>query len=1405
MRETEPRGPRRFLIAGAVAHYPKAPPELEWDRPGLVEARRRMVDLFTRELCYDHVSELGLNPNQDQLLKELRDFCRAPDRRPDDIVAVYLAAHGEILDNGDFVLLTSDTDPDDLYDALRPSTLAHKILAGTKVRRLLLMLDTCFSGQGANELLPVMARLKNDWQEEDAGLAVITSAQPRELARTGAFPELFAEAVTSLATAGYAPGALALDAVVSSTRTNPKRPDHQHIGLEIIGLTGEIPPFLPNAKHSPRLSHTDLALQQAAEWRRQDSRRDEEFRTRLLRRAMGHRDEDQVGWWFSGRHRALEDITAWLGELPDQRPVSVVTGDPGSGKTAVLGLLAAVSDPEYRRTVPLASLGLTSGQLPRERAIRTPVYAQNLTDQQVVRAVAAALRLPPAQAVADLLNHLGSAPDPARPQVILIDGLDEAVTPETLCGQVLRPLMELAGRHVRLLLGTRPHLFPALGLRREDHIDLDAPMYADPYAVLAYTVRNLMDAHPDSPYTECDNDLLRAVAQAVARAAGHSFLVARITAGTLAASPVLPDPWDTAWRTSLPSAAADAMHRDLHQRFGPEHAARILDLLRPLAYAEGQGLPWEDLWARIASRLSGGRYTNDDLHRLRRDAGAYVVEAVEDGRSVYRLYHEAMAEYLRQGQDAKAAHRALATALREAVPYRVDGTRDWARAHPYAQRHLATHAALGDRLDSLLTDPDYLAHADCDRLAPHLLTAGSETARLYAAIYLASLGVHRRLPVPGRRQILAVDAARFNDPAALRAFSAGLGERDWRPMAATGSQVSGKTRHVLAGHTGAVNAVACAAPNGRPVAVTGSEDATVRLWDLATGQQVGEPLTGHTGPVRTAACTELDGRPITVTGSDDMTLRIWDLTTGHSVREPLTGHQGPVNRVVCAELHGRAVAVSGSDDGTIRIWDLAKGWQVGAPMETGFPVYDLASGVLDGRPVVVASTGWGRAHMWDLPSQKELGPMEPGETAAQIALSCANLNGRPVVVGYSQAGWLQIWSMKSRRIAALWQCVPLAWTPTVGCAELGGRPTAIAASDDGAVRIWDLATHHQLGTPLSGHASGVTSLAHTVLSGQHVAVSGSSDGTARVWDLSRTRDVGRPLNGHTAAVRTMNVAVVNRRPVLLTGSLDGTVRAWDPATCLPVGEHLRDQQAHCVTDEGRRTVTAGARRPTVRMWDSATADEVGSPVQLPQGPVLRLACAHLEGHPVAAALTAFDVWRCDLTTGGVAVRLHSFDIEFDNEFPPFDCAVVGGRQVAVHGTRTTVQIVDLASGGVTDHRVHGYRRGALACTVLAGTPVAVIACDDGAVRVLDLRTGLVVGLAMTGHPHHVSTLACAELDGRPVVLAGFPDGTVNIWDLRTRTITQVLHVPGPCNALALHDSAFLACGSGNDIVVFTRR
>ncbi|MGH3940111.1 MAG: caspase family protein [Pseudonocardiaceae bacterium] len=816
---------RRFLIATAIAHYSHAP---QWDRPGLVEARKEIIDLFTGPLGYQHVSDLGLDPTADQLTTQLRAFCRSTERRPDDMIAVYIAGHGEVLEGSqEHVLLTSDVDPGDVGDALRTAVLAQKMLLDTPVRRVLLMLDTCYSGHGGNDLAATaLTRMTRHWGgEQGSGLVVITSAQPPEEARTGAFPRLLREAVEGLPTAGYTPSTLALDAVVKAMNDNPGKPGFQTISSTLAQLTGAVPPFLPNPRHDPRLTEVDLAIQQATEWETQAERRDIEYRTRLLVRAMGGHDASQ-GWWFSGRRTALIDITSWLTHPDPARPLLAVTADPGSGKTAVLGLIATLTHPERRVTVPLHGLGLPAAAIPAPGTVDVVIYAQNLTADQVLQGITAAAHLR-AEKVGELLDQLTGR---AAPLTVLVDALDEATDPEELTRRLLRPLAEHSNGRLRLLVGTRPHLLANLGLCRADSIDLDAPRYADLEALTTYAACGLLDAVADSPYPGQPPSTIRAIARAVAEASDPSFLVARITSSTLAADSAIPDPRDPVWRRSLPQRPGEAMRHDLETRLG-DRADRVRDLLRPLAFAEGQGLPWEDIWAPLASRIAGVIYTDDDLLRLRRDAGSYVVEATEANRSAYRLYHQALAEHLRDGIDDTAVHRAFTHVLRSRVPLNLDGSRDWTRAHPYALRHLATHAARCDLLDDLITDMDYLVYAEPAELLLALHRLTTDEGQLTCAIYRASAAVYRHLSPLRRRQVLATDAARFAATHQHHTLAASL---PWPPRWATGQQVNPVPRTTLTGHDGWVRAVACTIVDDQPMAITASGDKTVRVWDLTT-------------------------------------------------------------------------------------------------------------------------------------------------------------------------------------------------------------------------------------------------------------------------------------------------------------------------------------------------------------------------------------------------------------------------------------------------------------------------------------------------------------------------------------------------------------------------------------------
>jgi WD40 repeat protein len=65
--------------------------------------------------------------------------------------------------------------------------------------------------------------------------------------------------------------------------------------------------------------------------------------------------------------------------------------------------------------------------------------------------------------------------------------------------------------------------------------------------------------------------------------------------------------------------------------------------------------------------------------------------------------------------------------------------------------------------------------------------------------------------------------------------------------------------------------------DGRPVAVTGAEDGTVRVWDLQGRRLLGDPLTEHKQEVFAVRVTELGGRTVAVTAGQDCQMRVWNL------------------------------------------------------------------------------------------------------------------------------------------------------------------------------------------------------------------------------------------------------------------------------------------------------------------------------------------------------------------------------------------------------------------------------------------------------------------------------------------------------------------------------------------------
>jgi WD40 repeat protein len=261
-----------------------------------------------------------------------------------------------------------------------------------------------------------------------------------------------------------------------------------------------------------------------------------------------------------------------------------------------------------------------------------------------------------------------------------------------------------------------------------------------------------------------------------------------------------------------------------------------------------------------------------------------------------------------------------------------------------------------------------------------------------------------------------------------------------RPLTPSLTPPGGPLIRTLEGHTGVVTTVAVT-PDGRR-AVSASNDRTLKVWDLETGEQR-RTLEGHTDPVNAVAVTP-DGRRA-VSASSDYTLKVWDMETGEQ-RRTLEDHTGGVRAVVVTPDGRRAV--SASHDRTLKVWDMETGEQRRTLEGHTGRVYAVAV-TPDGRRAVSASDDR-TLKVWD---------METGEQRRTLEGHTDPVNA-------------------------------VAVTPD-------GR-RAVSASDDRRLKVWDMETGEQRRT-LEGHTGVVMAVAVTP-DGRR-AVSASDDSTLKVWDL----------------------------------------------------------------------------------------------------------------------------------------------------------------------------------------------------------------------------------------------------------------------------------------------------------------
>ena len=1357
----------RTLVTCAMRSYEH---ESGWNRPELEGDIQRVVRVFCgeflpKEARYRHVS-LGDSPTSQELLDGLRELATSGDRTNDEYLVVYLTGHGEILEDGEHVLLTADSRPSDLmHRTVRTSDVLRTLLAKTKVQRLLLILDTCYAGRGAADLAKEALRRLDGG--DGKGVVIVSATRSREEALPGQFTTLLAESVRSLAAAGSAPPTLRIGALVTSMNTSRNRAESQTVVWHALGLETDEPAFLRNPRFRRELVESDLLEQERVTYSK-------------------HRDMDLLHYfsprilWFTGRDQSLTSISSWLaGREPEAH--LVVTGHAGSGKSAVLGLLASMSDVERAPTVPKHGLPAEFDVPPG--IIKEAIYAGGLTTEAIRDRMAAALGIR-ANSTAEFLEACQEMPTEVT---ILIDAIDEAAEPEQLARSFLGPLMRYGSGRLRLMLGARPHLFtdrllgapPNSGYR---FIDLDSATYADPASMRLYVQRILLEKDsldssyaPSGIYRRLERDVLQRIVNAISTAAENSFLVARIVATTQATSVAVPDPTDAAWLTALPSRAGDAMAKDLDFRLR-EQAERAMKLLLPLAYARGNGLPWEKIWPQLANALfPGSKFGDEDLIWLRRSAGSYVVESTLGGHSVYRLYHQALADYLLELRDPIKDTLQICDVLLDAVLPLPQGRRDWAASHPYIRQYLASHAKDANRIDSLVTDPEYLMWASPPELHAALQDVESTEASRNADAYRRAFPRLKGAGLRQRTTALQIAANCGYAPRLATALQELSGGDDW---CATWSHWRPEAPHQkLFGESGEVESVAVSHGGSRTLVAAGTQDGWLRLWDAATGsevdaQQLGKsafPLAvafslktttlasggadgviriwdakeglrldrgidGHSDWVRCVAFADMAGKEFIVSGSDDLTIRLWNLEDGSEVSEPLRGNTDWIRSIAVSARNGEMLIASGGDDNIVRVWRSNDGLQFGTPISLvgHSDVVRAVSFVRVGsREVLVSGGEDGSIIRWDVQSGRIIGAPFRQHRSVIFCLTAGEIQGRTVIASGGRDATIRLWDAESGASLSAPLTGHESFIRSIALASVGSRSVIVSGGAEGTVRIWDPSFSDAFDDDRGiGHSGSILGLAGVSVGDQPILVSGSKDGTARVWAAASGEPLGPPIAGHGDWVSSVAVAVVNNRLVVASSSQDGDLFLSDVETGLRLGELAKlestDGSITALTNgriSGADVIVSGTWRGTLTVSDAVT------------GLVKWRRRGCHEGRISAVRVTS------------VGQRDYVFSAGHDGVI----------RRWIIEGDN----FVESAS------MEHGSRVHCLAVDVVGETALVVSGGEDAVARLWNGLTGQPVGEPCVGHSKRILSLTIGHLGGRSVVISGSEDENIRLWNAHT--------------------------------------
>ncbi len=516
-----------------------------------------------------------------------------------------------------------------------------------------------------------------------------------------------------------------------------------------------------------------------------------------------------------------------------------------------------------------------------------------------------------------------------------------------------------------------------------------------------------------------------------------------------------------------------------------------------------------------------------------------------------------------------------------------------------------------------------------------------------------------------------------------------------------------------------------------------------------------DDLVGHAGHVISVAYRPRDGQRLASAGEDGL-VRIWDVATGRLVGEPMD--HGNIVLSVAYSPDGRRIA-SASDDGLVKLWNA----EAGQPILTAPETIAIPRGIEfspDGKlSLPHGLQGRARHGVLDTETGRLVLKSRTAHTDAVRGVAYGPKGTR--LASASGDGTVKLWNAATGQEAITLHAGRNLLARSVAFSAASDCVRLAAAYDDGTIGVWQAPRDTSRGDPLrvliAGHQGVVYGVAYSA-DGQYIATA-SGDRTIRIWGAATGRQIF-VLSGHRSQLSS-TVACKQPDGTSLHSPSAARTRWSGSGTRRPAGRSVCFPGTRMTSGASRTAATAGSPQPTGSGWFGSGMRQLAD-FSARSPPMVRQSGAPPSAPTASACSSAAKV---EPSRSGTASRIgpspSSPGKAGDRNVYGLTFEFRRSKRIVSAGEDSTIRTWDAETGRSGTSSTCLSR-----CDGVAFSPdgrYITTAIGDGTIKVWDAGNDRQEPLLILyGHTSRVLGVAFSP-DGRRFVSAGF-DASIRVWD-----------------------------------------